>query len=49
MKEEFVNSFLSPAKLVWDKELGHSLDLDHAKLVDQQFTTDEVIVAPGVS
>ncbi len=49
MKEEFVNSFLAPAKLVWEKELGHSLDLAHAQMVDQQFTTDEVTVIIGVS
>lgn len=49
MKQEFVNSFLSPAKLVWEKELGHTLDLTQAKLVDQQYTTDEVTVIIGVS
>lgn len=49
MKEEFVNAFLAPAKLVWSKELGHSLDLDQARMVDQQFTTDEVTVIIGVS
>lgn len=49
MKEEFVNSFLAPAKLVWEKELGHPLDLTHAQLVDQQYTTDEVTAIIGVS
>lgn len=49
MKEEFVNSFLAPAKLVWEKELGHTLEMTHAKLVDQQYTTDEVTAIIGVS
>ena len=28
MKEEYVNPFLVPAKLVWEKELGHTLALE---------------------
>ena len=39
MKEEYVNSFLAPAKLVWEKELGCSLELggmDLAGLVGSQ-------------
>ena len=49
MREEFVNAFLAPARLVWEKELGHSLDLAHAQVVDHQFTTDEITVIIGVS
>ncbi len=49
MKEEFVNSFLVPAKFVWEKELGQPLELANAQMVDQQFTTDEVTAIIGVS
>ena len=42
MKEEYVNSFLAPAKMVWDKELGKTLNLAKAEIVSHQFTTEEV-------
>ena len=37
MKEEYVNSFLVPAKLVWQKELGQGLAVESAKVVSHQF------------
>ena len=49
MKEEYVNSFLAPAKMVWDKELGSSLDLAKAEVVSHQFTTEEVTAVIGIS
>ena len=49
MKEEYVNSFLIPAKMVWDKELGKSLDLAKAEIVSHQFTTEEVTAIIGIS
>ncbi len=49
MKEEYVNSFLAPAKLVWKKELGDSLELAGAQVVSSQFTTDDLTAIIGVS
>ncbi len=49
MKEEYVNSFLAPTKLVWEKELGHTLELAGMDLVSNQFTTDDVTAVIGVS
>ena len=49
MKEEYVNAFLAPAKLVWQKELGCALDLIRAEAVSNQFTTDQVTAIIGVS
>ena len=49
MKEEYVNSFLVPAKMVWDKELGKSLSLLKAEIVSHQFTTEEVSAIIGIS
>ena len=49
MKEEYVNPFLVPAKLVWEKELGHALELESAELVSHQFTTEDITAAIGVS
>lgn len=49
MKEEYVNAFLSPAKLVWQKELGCALDLVGAEAVSNQFTTDQITAIIGIS
>ena len=49
MKEQYVNSFLTPAKLVWEKELGDSLELIGAQVVSNQFTTDDLTAIIGVS
>lgn len=49
MKEEYVNPFLAPAKLVWEKELGHILELESAELVSHQFTTENITAVIGVS
>ena len=49
MKEEYVNSFLAPAKMVWDKELGQTLNLVKAELVSHQFTTEEITAIIGIS
>ena len=49
MKEEYVNSFLAPAKMVWEKELGKTLELAKAEIVSHQFTTEEVTAVIGIS
>ena len=49
MKEEYVNPFLAPAKLVWKNELKSSLDLVSAELVAHQFTTEDVTAVIGIS
>ncbi len=49
MKEEYINPFLTPAKMVWQKELGHALELERAEMVSHQFTTEEVTAIIGIS
>lgn len=49
MKEEWINSFLAPAKLVWQKELGQELELAGAQMVSNQYTTDDITAIIGVS
>ena len=49
MEEEFVNSFLAPAKLVWTKELGECLEMAGAQVVSNQFTTDDLTAIIGIS
>ena len=49
MKEEYVNSFLVPARLVWKKELGEDLAVKSAEVVSHQFTTEDVTAIIGVS
>ena len=49
MKEEYVNSFLVPAQLVWKRELGHDLTVESAEIVSHQFTTDDLTAIIGVS
>ena len=49
MKEEYVNSFLIPAKLVWKKELGQDLTVESAEVVSHQFTTEDLTAIIGVS
>jgi len=49
MKEDYVNSFLAPAKMVWDKELGATLEVVGAEVTSNQFTTDDLTVIIGVS
>ena len=44
MREEYVNPFLAPAKLVWEKELNCDLDLEEFAAVSDEFTTDDVTV-----
>ena len=49
MKEEYVNAFLAPAKMVWEKELKTSLDFVAAKAVGHQYTTEDLTAILGVS
>ena len=49
MKQEYVNAFLAPARMVWEKELGTSLDLEGAEAVSHQYTTEDVTAVIGVS
>jgi len=49
MKEDYVNSFLAPAKMVWEKEMGSTLEVVGAEVTANQFTTDDLTVIIGVS
>ena len=49
MKEEYVNAFLAPAKMVWEKELHTALEFIGAKAVDHQYTTEDLTAILGVS
>ena len=49
MKEEYVNAFLAPAKLVWEKELKTPLNLVKAEAVSHQYTTEDITAIIGVS
>ena len=49
MKEEWINSFLAPAKLVWQKELGQALELAGAHMVSNQYATDDITAIISVS
>ena len=49
MKEEYVNAFLAPAKMVWEKELGTGLEFAGAHAVDHQYTTEDLTAILGVS
>ncbi|MEE8443491.1 MAG: chemotaxis protein CheX [Dehalococcoidia bacterium] len=49
MKEEYINAFLSPAIMVWQKELQSVLQLTGAEAVSHQFTTDSLTAVIGVS
>lgn len=49
MKQEYVNAFLAPARLVWKKELSADLELVGATAVSHQFTTEDVTAIIGVS
>ena len=49
VRAEWVNPFLSPAKLVWNAELGCDLELIGAELVSRQFTTEDLTAVIGVS
>ncbi len=49
MKQEYVNAFLSPARLVWKKELNKELELVGAETVSDNFTTEDVTAIIGVN
>jgi len=49
VKEDYVNAFLAPAKLVWEKELNHTLDFIGAEAVSHRFTTEDITAVVGVS
>ena len=49
MKEEYVNSFLAPAIMVWEKELGETLTVLAKDLVSNHFTSDDITAVIGVS
>lgn len=49
MKEEYVNAFLAPAKMVWEKELQTPLNFVGARAVDHQYTTEDLTAILGVS
>ena len=49
MKQEYVNPFLTPAQLVWQKEFGCALKIQNAEAVSHQYTTDDVTAIIGIS
>ena len=49
MKEEYINAFLAPAKMVWDRELGQTLEFDTAEIATDQFTSEDVTAIIGIS
>ncbi|MEE8473177.1 MAG: chemotaxis protein CheX [Dehalococcoidia bacterium] len=49
MKQEYINPFLSPAKLVWQRELGQPLNVESAEGTSHRFTTEDITAAIGVS
>ncbi len=49
MKQECVNPFLAPAKLVWERELGLPLELSSVFAVSHKFTTEDITAVIGVS
>ncbi len=49
MRQEFVNPFLGPAQMVWQKEFGVPLEVASAEAVSYQYTTDDITAIIGVS
>lgn len=49
MKEQFVNAFLAPAKLVWQAELSQTLELIGAKLASRTYIPQDVTAIVGIS
>ena len=49
MKQEYVNPFLTPAQMVWQKEFGCVLKIQNAEAVSHQYTTDDVTAIIGIS
>lgn len=49
MKQEYVNPFLTPAQMVWQKEFGCPLKIQNAEVVSNQYTTDDVTAIIGIS
>ena len=49
MNQEYVNPFLSPAKLVWERELGLPLEISSVSAVSHKFPTEDISAVIGVS
>lgn len=49
MKQEYVNPFLTPAQMVWQKEFDCPLKIQNAEAVSHQYTTDDVTAIIGIS
>ena len=49
MRQEFVNPFLAPAQMVWEKEFGATLKVVQAETVSVQYTTEDITAIIGVS
>ncbi|MDP6666121.1 MAG: chemotaxis protein CheX [Dehalococcoidia bacterium] len=49
MRQEFVNPFLGPAQMVWQKEFNVQLEIAGAEAVSYQYTTDDITAIIGVS
>lgn len=48
MKQEYVNAFLAPAKLVWEKELLTPLNLVTAEAASNSYMTEDITAVIGV-
>ena len=49
MKQEFVEAFLNPAKIMWEKELGMDLGFLEAEIASPRFIGEEINAIIGVS
>ena len=49
MKEEYVNAFLAPAKLVWEAELNEPLEFTGARVASKDDTPEDITAVIGVS
>jgi CheY-specific phosphatase CheX len=49
MKQEFLEAFPIPAKLVWEKELGMDLEFLDVELSSSRFDGEEINAIIGVS
>ncbi|MDA0768621.1 MAG: chemotaxis protein CheX [Chloroflexi bacterium] len=49
VKEEYINAFLAPAKLVWESELSQPLTLTGAWVASQSDVPEDVTAVVGVS
>ena len=49
MKQEYLNAFLAPAKLIWESELNQSLELIEARVASKNDKPEDVTAVIGVT